>query len=470
NTVRAETDPNSIPGGDAAARVAGVPGSIASSPGGRTALVPGFLAGVAAAHERFGARPFAEVVAPAIACAERGFALTPEIAALMKARAEVLSRLPATRAIFTRADGKPYAAGDLFKQPALARTLRAIVKQGVDAHVYRGEWARAFVKAVRAEGGKMTLADLRAYRPSWIEPVHGSFNGFDVYAHGLPASGGAALILSLNLATAAKLDDLPPYADSPLALFRLLRFAKASTVLSAPGVAAQLQSVLGLDLSSAALLRQDTAERLLQLIDAGRVPSVGAALGPASPHSDGVVAVDARGNVASVVHTINTVNWGSTGIFVGGISIPDAASFQQARIASVTPGARLPDDTSPGVVLRDGKPALGFSAIGVGVAVRTFGALLDVLGHGKTPGQAVASPSLGGFDWSRAATGEVTAVVGTHELSPEYLRELSALGQATVEDDARRGYWIGVSVAPSSPRLRAGELREIRMGGGAVGY
>ena len=337
-------------------------------------------------------------------------------------------------------------------------------------YIYRGEWGRSFVEALKAEGGRMAARDLEAYLPSWIEPVQTRFNGFDVYAHGLPSTGGLGLIESLNLASAANLASLPPYAESPLKFFWQMQFAKVGVILGAPGVAPQLEKILGLDLSPRGRLQTETSLQLWKLLEAGRMPSVPMPRVRATNHSDAVVAVDARGNVAAVVHSINTVNWGSTGIFVGGISIPDSAAFQQGAIAAVAPGSRLPDSTSPGIVLKDGKPALGFSAIGSGLAQRTLGALLDTLAHGKSPQQAIASPAHGGFDYSKAASGEIGALVGAGEFSADYLKQLQELGQVTREDDAQRGYWIGIAMAGAQPRLRAGELRELKIGGGAAGY
>jgi gamma-glutamyltranspeptidase/glutathione hydrolase len=469
NTVLGETEPLTIPGVDMAALAAGDLKSFNAKPSGRTALVPGLLAGIEAAHRRFGKSRFAEVLAPAIVCAEQGFLLSPEIAGIMKSREAVLLRRPETRAVFTR-DGALYLPGDVFRQPALAATLRAVARQGVTPYIYRGDWARDLVAAVQGEGGKMTRADLEAYRPDWIEPVHTRFNGFEVYAHGLPSTGGLDLVQSLNLATAANLLALPPYRESPLKFFWQLQFVKAGTLLSSPGVAPQFEKALGFDLSPQARLGQETAARLWKLLEAGQMPSIPAPRVARTAHSDAVVAVDASGNVATVVHTINTVNWGSTGIFVGGISIPDAASFQQPSIAALKPGSRLPDSTSPGVVLKDGKPVLGFSAIGSGLEVRTLGALIDILGHGMTPQQAIASPAHGGFDYSKAAAGEIGAMVGVHECSAEYLDELRKLGQPVREDDTQRGYWIGISLGAGAPRLRAGEVREFQLGGDAFGY
>jgi gamma-glutamyltranspeptidase / glutathione hydrolase len=104
NTVLGETEPLTIPGIDQAALASGNLTSFNSAPSGRTALVPGYFAGVEAAHTRFGKRRFADILKPAIDCAERGFKLSPEIAGIMKSRQAVLQRLPATRAIFTRSD------------------------------------------------------------------------------------------------------------------------------------------------------------------------------------------------------------------------------------------------------------------------------------------------------------------------------------------------------------------------------
>jgi gamma-glutamyltranspeptidase/glutathione hydrolase len=465
NTVKGETDPLSIPGIATADLLSKNLRAFHSTASGRTALVPGFLAGVEAAHRRFGKRPFAELVQPAIRCAVQGFPLSKELAGMMASRREVLERLTDTKAIFN-VDGELPRANQVFRQPALAATLREISRQGPSAYIYRGAWARAFVEAVQQEGGKMALEDLATYQPTWIEPVHGMYNGFDVYAHGLPSSGGLGLIEGLNLATAAQLSHMPPYRDSPLALYWTLQFAKLSSILSAPGVAPQFGKAYGLDLTPESRLTPETAAKLWEFVRTGRIPSVPKPTYPA--HSDAVVAVDAQGNVAALVHSINTVLWGSTGIFVGGISIPDSAAFQQAAIAAIAPGSRLPDSTSPGIALKNGKPVLGFSAIGEGVPTRTLAALVDTLGHGMTPRQAIASPSLGGFDYSKASAGVIGITVGAGEFSDEYLTELRRLGQPVAVDDDQRGYWIGVAI--DGEQRRAGALRELSIAALPQGY
>ena len=207
NTVLEEKEPRTIP-------------KASSRPSGRTALVPGFMAGVRAAHERFGKLEFAQLFEPAIHYAEHGFRLHAMHASMIRMRKKVLARLPATKAVFTREDGEFYEQGDLFKQPLLATTLRRVAESG-GAYMYEGEWARKFVAAVRAEGGKMTAKDLRDYRPLWCEPLATDYNGFRVHCHGLPANGGVHVIEALNVLDTANVRSLGRYSKSPKAFFWL---------------------------------------------------------------------------------------------------------------------------------------------------------------------------------------------------------------------------------------------------------
>jgi gamma-glutamyltranspeptidase/glutathione hydrolase len=468
NTVRGENNPLTIPA-PAGDLVASSHAGPASTPSGRTALVPGFFAGVEAAHKRFGKRPFAEIVAPGIRCAEQGFALTPYDYGLIRARHEVLERLPETKAIFTRPDGSNYQVGDLFKQPALARTLRAVSRQGARQYIYRGAWGKKFVAAVQREGGFMTLEDLEAYEPTWSDAVHGTFNGYEIYSLAPPMVSGFAMIQSLQLVERAGLVQMQPYSRDPSALFRLLQVSKFGAMLANPSGSADLAQQLRVDLSPAGRQQPATTDALWSALQGGKVPMVKAI--PATEHTDVVVAVDAMGNMAAVVHSINTVNWGSTGLFVDGVSIPDSASFQQRVIASLPPGGRLPADTNPGVALKDGKAVLGFGASGLGSMPRSIAVLLNVLGHGMTPQEAIDEPSLGRFEYDRGPPPQVVATVGQGEFEEAYLKSLRELGQGTRVSNEARGYWLGVAIDPKTGTRHAGIMREFpQLAGGAVGY
>ena len=453
NTVRGEKDPLTIPA--AAGDLVDLSGGgTASRPSGRTAMVPGFFAGVAVAHERFGKRPFSEIVAPGIRCAEQGFVLTQYDYGLIRARQQVLERLPETKAVFRKPDGSDYQVGDVFKQPALAQTLRAVARQGAREYIYRGAWGDKFVAAVQREGGFMTLEDLKAYEPTWSDAVHGAFNGYEIYSLGQPLVSGFALIQSLQLVEKAGLVHMPPYSRDPSALFSLVQVSKVGTMLASPDGSAQLAQMLHVDLSPQVRQQPGTADGLWSALQEGKIPMVKAI--PATEHTDAIVAVDAMGNVAAVVHSINTVNWGSTGLFVDGVSIPDSASIQQRVIASLPPGSRLP---------------AGFGATGIGSMTRSIAVLLNVLGHGMTPQQAIDEPSLGGFEFEHGPPPEVVATVGQGEFDEAYLRSLRELGQSTRISNSARGYWLGVAIDPKTGTRHAGVMREFpQLAGGAVGY
>src|SRR5690606_38098370 len=132
NTVLGEDDPMSIPGQVQSGKetVAEMAGS--GKPSGRTALVGGFMRGLEEAHRRYGKLPFARLFDAAIELAEEGFVVSPTLASYIEARKGDLARLPETRAIFYKPDGTPYAAGDHFRQTALAETLRRVAAEGAD--------------------------------------------------------------------------------------------------------------------------------------------------------------------------------------------------------------------------------------------------------------------------------------------------------------------------------------------------
>ena len=434
-----------------------------TTPSGRTALVPGFLRGVEAAHDRFGRLPFAALFGPAIHVAEAGFPLPAYLEAMIAERWEVLSRRPATRSIFLGPGGAPLAAGERFRQPALARTLRRVAREGADV-LYRGPWAEALVQAVREEGGTLSLEDLARYRAPWDEPYRGSYRGFDILTVGEPGLGGVHVIEALNLLEAGGVgSDL----YDPTTLFWWLQATNVFGLsLLAPGIRNAV--VPDADSRPKARLGHAWARYLWRRMEAGELPLTRAP--QAGSHSDAVLAVDAEGNAVALVHTINTTLWGGTGIFVDGVSITDAASYQQVQIAAAGAGGRLPDPTNPLIVLRDGKPVLVSAAIGTGLHHRTVPCLVAVLAAGKTPAEALNGPSL--LLPAPGPMGSTRAQVPAGDFPGNVLEAVRDLGQPIDELDpqaqgAFAGLWIGVQMDPVRGELRAGWPPGL--GGAAVG-
>ncbi|MDH3252750.1 MAG: gamma-glutamyltransferase, partial [Ignavibacteria bacterium] len=181
----------------------------------RAILVPGTVAGLVTALERFGTLPLATVIAPAIRLAEEGFPVDETLAGILLDNFELLQQHPGTSALFLR-DGFPLAQGDTLRQPDLARTLRAIAAEGMNGF-YEGEVAKRMVDSVTAYGGVLTLNDLRSYHARVSKPLHGTYRGYQILSATIPQSG-ASIVQALNMLEQVDLNRLGHYADSARSL------------------------------------------------------------------------------------------------------------------------------------------------------------------------------------------------------------------------------------------------------------
>ena len=427
------------------------------TPSGRTVLVPGFMAGVGALHERFGRLGFAELFAPSIALAEEGFALTPNLERLIGGKREVLLRTEGGRRVFLNAEEELHRAGETFRQLDLAHTLRRTAEEGA-GHFYTGEWAKRFVAAVQAEGGRLSLEDLAAYRPRWERPASATFRGTTVYGLPTPNRGGPSTVLALGLAERAGLYGDNHFSTSAEALRRLAAIEQGIALTWSQRGRRALTEVFP---ATAGLWRNHHGDReandaLWEALMSPRwVEVLGVARGEASrdDHSDAVVAVDRDGNVVALIHTINTAGWGTTGLFVGGVSIPDSGASQQGAMAAVGPGGRMPDHGVPLIGLRDGRPVLASSACGSGNVQASWQNAIQILGYGRTPAEVADGPHLYG---GRVRSADYPA---------EHVRRVRELGfdLGTVErfGNFEKGYWVGATLDPETGLLRAACLRQV---------
>ena len=450
NTVLGETAPLTIPGSINMGSEDGLRGSAIS---GRTALVGGFMKGVGAAHARFGKLPFRSLFEPAIWVAEQGMPVTARLTDKFRFRGEDLKRLPETRAVFTKPDGSFPVVGETFRQPALARTLRAVAEQGTD-YMYKGPWADKLVAAIQADGGRMTREDLAAYDVIWDSPLIADIGGYQVYTNRPPNLGGVSLIEALNLATEAGITADGHWSTSGKALRKAVDITQvASLNFLSDEVLRQVYP--GVNFAPEARVTREHAAQLWPLVKDGVKPFRFKA--PEPRHSDDVVAIDRAGNIAAITHSINCVDWGKTAIVVDGITIGDPASFQQAAIAKVKPGGRLPAPTETGILFRDGKPVLGFASMGSGLHQRTFQALLNVTRYGMTVDQAIDAPDffLPRMD-PKASAWTVNLPAGQF---PKSVLEEMGYGYREFADPEVRfggeGLWVGISRDPKTGALRA---------------
>src|SRR5436309_9053377 len=161
-----------------------------------TIAVPGAVGGAAFAVQKYGTRPLAEVLAPAIEIAEQGFPITEALARGLKGSRAKLAKFPSTTKIWFR-DGKPLEMGDILVNTDLARTLRAIASQGADPF-YRGDIARNTAAFMKANGGLITEADLASVRAFEDPPIRTNYRGVDVYECP-PNSQGFVMLEALNI-------------------------------------------------------------------------------------------------------------------------------------------------------------------------------------------------------------------------------------------------------------------------------
>ena len=359
-----ETDPKTIPG------------PTTPEAAGRKTMVPGFMAGIGALHQRFGALPWANLLTPSIWYAEKGVPVSDRLAGYFRLRAKDFNRTADGREFMRQAGADAPKSGTMFVQPRLAETLHAVAQHG-PAYMYTGAWAQHFVETVRGAGGHATLEDLARYQATWEEPLSTTFAGHTIYAPGRATEGGYQALAALNLIEALKIEQMPPYwqePDSFLALSRVLNITDLP-----PRWMLDRARQKGVDLALDERAEKTFAATLAPLVKDFFARPQSAATNP-SAHTAGIVVIDRHGNVAAIVHSINSVLWGSTGLVVDGIPLSDPAAIAQDALAALAPGARVSDLMTPIIATRDGKPALAVAITGA-LHRETVRIVVGLLGH-----------------------------------------------------------------------------------------
>lgn len=162
-----------------------------------SAGIPGLPAALVHIAEKYGRLPLRTSLAPAIRLAREGFPVYARLERGYGSRRAVMERYPGTRAVFL-GDGNPPQAGEVLRQPDLARTLELLAAKGFDGF-YRGELARTLVAGVAAEGGRWTPEELAGYRVREREPLHLKYRGWNITTAPPPSSGGIALAEILQM-------------------------------------------------------------------------------------------------------------------------------------------------------------------------------------------------------------------------------------------------------------------------------
>jgi gamma-glutamyltranspeptidase/glutathione hydrolase len=160
--------------------------------------VPGTVAGMAMAHQRFGKLPWRVVLEPARRLAHDGFPASQRMELILALQAPVMKKFPDSAKIFLHGSDRPLKQGEIVKQPDLAATIARIQKHGW-REFYEGETARLIDRDMAAHGGTIRYDDLRGYKAIERDPVQGTFRGNPVFSSPPSSSGGMTLVEMLNI-------------------------------------------------------------------------------------------------------------------------------------------------------------------------------------------------------------------------------------------------------------------------------
>jgi len=362
--------------------------------------VPGTVAGLLLAHERFGSTPLAELIQPAIALADRGFPVSKNLHSDMKKLAPEFSRYPSSANVFLKNGGEPYEPGEIWRQPDLAATLRRIQKHGRGGF-YTGRTARLFVKMMKENGGIITLGDLAAYRAVERKAIHGTYRGYDIYAMCPPSSGGVVLAEMLNILEGFDLRNIEH--NSALYMHILTEamrraYADRARYLGDPDFNA--------DMPIERLVSKEHANKLRSTIDMERASASdveGFNVVHSTTETTHISVVDTQRNAVSLTYTLEQA-YGSK-IVVAGAGfllnnemgdfnpIPgytDTTGLIGTPPNLIAPQKRMLSSMTPTIVAKDGRPVLVIGTPGGRTIINTvLQVILNVIDHEMDIAEAI---------------------------------------------------------------------------------
>jgi gamma-glutamyltranspeptidase/glutathione hydrolase len=445
----------------------------ATSRGHLSVGVPGTVRGLALAHEKFGSRPWQELVAPAVRLAEDGFEIDAQLARSLNGWLRAAEDYDEVQRVFRKPDGAAWQPGDRLVQPDLARTLRLIAERGPEAF-YTGPIADQIAAEMQAGGGIVTKDDLAAYRANVRRPIHGTYRGHDIYAPPPPSSGGIALVEMLNILEQFNLAGQG--RDSAATVHQMTEAMRRAYFDRArhggdPAFTAVPTERLTSKADAKGLATAIVADRAARSDELGR-EVLTATEGESTTHFS---IVDTGGNAVSNTYTLQD-SYGSYVVVRGAgfllnnemtdFNLQPGVTDRGGRIGTppnvVAPHKRMLSSQTPTIVLRDGKVLLVTGTPGGRTIINTvLGVVTNVIDYKILIRDAVDAPRMH-HQWMpdvlRVEPGRV---------SDETRRELEAMGHK-IESMARQGDAHSILIDLDTG-LRHGAA-DRRLSGKAAGY
>ena len=364
--------------------------------------VPGSVAGLEYAREKYGTMRRAELLAPAIKLAEKGFALTQGDIDIFQTATAHLGKDPASAAIFLN-KGQAFQAGDKLVQKDLAKTLNAIRQRGTGGF-YQGAVAAAIVKSSQGGGGILTQADLNQYRTRELAPIECDYRGYHVVSAPPPSSGGVVICEMLNILEGYPLKELG-FRSAQAVHYQIEAMRHAyvdrNSYLGDPDFVAN---------PVARLTDKAYAAKIRAVIDPDKAgvskdikPGVAPHEGTNTTHYS---IADRWGNAVAVTYTLNDwfgakVTASGTGVLLNNemddftvkVGLPNLYGLVQGEANTIAPGKRPLSSMSPTILSKDGKPVMVVGTPGGSrIITAVLHTLLNVVDYDMTLQEAVDAP------------------------------------------------------------------------------
>lgn len=363
--------------------------------------VPGTVAGLEHALQKWGTMSLAQVMQPAIELAENGFEVSETLAKVLERSAKNMGQWPATTAIFWR-NGAPLQAGDLLVQKDLANSLRLIANQGSYAF-YKGDIAKRIAAEMQAYPGAITMTDLANYQAIERQPTRGTYRGYDIATMPPPSSGGPHLVQILNIA------ERWPMGEWGHNSAKSVHYMTEAMKLAYADRAEYLGDPDFVDVPVSGLVSKHYADNLAQRINDKATPSAKIKPGNPLPYESDQTThysiMDKNGNAVAVTYTLNT-NFGSgivadgTGIllnnemddFSAKPGVANAYGLVGGEANAVAPGKRPLSSMTPTIVLKDGQPFLVTGSPGGARIITTvLQTVMNAIDHNMNPAESAAA-------------------------------------------------------------------------------
>ncbi|HEX7357803.1 MAG TPA: gamma-glutamyltransferase [Ignavibacteriaceae bacterium] len=367
--------------------------------------VPGSVAGLIYALEKYGTLSLKEVIQPAIDLAGNGFILEYRLAKSFEYELENFNKYESSRKIFTK-DGSPFSEGDMFIQSDLAKTLELIKVNGINGF-YTGETADLIVKQISNLGGYITLEDLKNYKPVERLPINTDYKGFRVITMGPPSGGGVSLIQMLNI-----LENIS-FKNAEWGSSRYLHYLIEVMKYSFADRSKHLGDPDFYNVPLEMLLSKIYAKSIFDKIKDNATPSsdiypVEVDALEESEETTHYSIVDNFGNAVSTTTTINS-SFGSKIVVEGAGFLlnnemddfsskpgePNQFGLIGSEANKIEPGKRMLSSMSPTIILKDDKPYMLIGSPG-GSTISTvvLQVILNVLDFGMDIQQSIDMPRI----------------------------------------------------------------------------